>query len=75
MALFALLCCFWLAMAWFGISPHQAVGTTFKDGPSIPSGADMPRARWRSPGRLATMGWVAVLGELIVAYLMLKKPA
>jgi uncharacterized membrane protein len=75
MALFALLCCFWLAMAWFGISSHQAVGTALKDGASIPSGADMARARWRRPERLATIGWLAVLGVLIVAYLMLKKPA
>jgi uncharacterized membrane protein len=75
MALFALLCCFWLAMAWCGISSHQVVGTALKDGPSIPSGADMARARWRRPERLAAMGWLAVLGVLIVAYLMLEKPA
>jgi uncharacterized membrane protein len=72
MTLFALLCCFWQAMAWFGIG---SVGTASKDGASIPSGADVARARWRRPKRLATMGWLAVLGVLIVAYLMLKKPA
>jgi uncharacterized membrane protein len=75
MVLFAVLCCFWLAMAWCGISSHRALETAMKDGASAPSCAHMARARWRRPKRLAAMGWLAVLGVLIVAYLMLKKPA
>jgi hypothetical protein len=39
---------------------------------SIPSGADMARARWCRPERLATIGWLGVLDVLIVAYLMLN---